>query len=62
MKMVFYSFKFDEDALFRNRSKRSAFVLSQLKFMLNFEVDKLSLQKIEYEMDSTDYSVDYNLF
>ena len=57
-----YSFKFDEDALFRNRSKRPACVLSQLKFMLNFEVDKLSLQQIEYEMDSTDYSVDYNLF
>ena len=57
-----YSFKFDEDALFRNRPKRYACVLSKLKFMLNFEVDKLSLQKIEYEMDSTDYSVDYNLF
>ena len=26
--------------------------------MINFEVDRLSLQKLEYEMDCTDYPVD----
>ena len=28
--------------------------------MLNLEVDRLSLQQLEYEMDRTDYPVDYN--
>ena len=28
--------------------------------MLNSEVDRLYLQQIEFEMDRTDYPVDYN--
>ena len=28
--------------------------------MLNFEVERISLQKLEYEMDRTDFPVDYN--
>ena len=28
--------------------------------MLNFEMKILSLQQLEYEMDCTDYPVDYN--
>ena len=30
--------------------------------MLNFEVERLSLQKLKYEMDCTYYPVDYNFF
>ena len=44
MNMHFYSLKIDDDALFKNMSKRPAFVLRPLKSMLNFEVDRLSLQ------------------
>ena len=58
--MHFYSLKIDYDALFNNRSKRPSFVLSPLKSMLNFQVGRLSLQKLEYEMDCTGYPVDYN--
>ena len=43
MNMHRYSFKIDDDALFKNRSKRTAFVLSPLKSMIHFEVDRLSL-------------------
>ena len=30
--------------------------------MPNLEVDRISLQQLEYEMDCTDYPVDYNCF
>ena len=30
--------------------------------MLNLEVDRISLQKLEYEMDLTDFPVDCNFF
>ena len=33
-----------------------------LNSMLNSEVDRLSLQQLEYEMDPTDYPVDYKNF
>ena len=42
-KMHCYSLEIDDDALFKNMSKRPAFVLRPLKPMLNFEVEKLSL-------------------
>ena len=57
-----YSLKAEDDALFNNRLKIPAFVLRPLMFMLNFEVDILSLQQLEYEMDCTYYPVDYNYF
>ena len=47
---------------FKNRSKISTFVIRPFLTMLNLEVDRLSLQQPEYEMDSTDYTVDYNFF
>ena len=50
----------DDDELFKNRSKIPAFALIPLKSMLNFEVNILSLQQLEYEMDRTDSLVDYN--
>ena len=59
MNMRCYSLKIYDDSLFNNRSKRFAFVLSPLKSMLNLEVDILYLQLLEYEMDRTDYPVDY---
>ena len=39
-----YYFKIDDDDLFKNMPKRPAFLLRTLKFMLNFEVDRLSPQ------------------
>ena len=30
--------------------------------MMNLEVDRLSHQQLEYEMDRTDYPVNYNFF
>ena len=58
--MPYYYLKTQYDSLFNNKSKRTAFVLRPLNTMLNFEVDRLSLQKLEYVIDCTDYSVDYN--
>ena len=60
MNMHFYSLKIDDDELFKNMLKRPVSIISPLKSMLNFEVDRLSLQQLEYEMDRTDYPVDYN--
>ena len=48
----------DDDDLFKNKSKRPTFVLRPFLTMLNLEVDRLSLQQLEYEMDRTDYPVD----
>ena len=53
MKMHCYSLKNQDDALFNNSSKRPAFVLKPLKTMLNFELEILSLQQLEYEMYRT---------
>ena len=60
--MSSYSLEIDDDALFKNISKRPTFVLRPLRSVLNFEVYRLSLHKLEYEMDCTYYSVDYNCF
>ena len=57
-----YSLKIDDDALFNNRSKQPAFVLRPLKSMINFEVERLYIQQLEYEMDCTDYPFNYNFF
>ena len=60
MNMHCYSLKIDDNALFKNRLKRPTFTQRPLKSMLDFEVDRLSLQQLEYEMDRTDYPVDCN--
>ena len=62
IKMHCYYLKIDDDALFKNGSKRPAFVLRPLKSVLNFEVDILSLQQLEYEMDCADLPDDYIFF
>ena len=36
--------KIQDDALFKNKSKRPAFLIRPLNSILNFEVDRLSLQ------------------
>ena len=50
-----YSLKIDDDAPFKNRSKIPDFVLRLLNSMLNFEVDRLFLHHLEYEIYCTDY-------
>ena len=57
-----YSLKIDDDALFKNSSKIPPFLLRPLTSMLTFEGDILSPQKLEYEINCTDYPVDYNCF
>ena len=42
IKIHCYYLKTQDDALFKNRSKRPAFVIRPLKSMLNFEVEILS--------------------
>ena len=53
--------KIDNDDLFKNRSKISTFLLRPFFIMINLEVDRISLQQLEYGMDRTDYLVD-NIF
>ena len=50
----------DDDDLFKNTSKRPSFVLRPLKTMLNFELDRLYLQQLEYELDCTDFPLEYD--
>ena len=45
------SLKAKNDALFKIRSKITAFVLNPLKAMLNLVVDIISLQQLDYEME-----------
>ena len=60
--MYCYYRKIYDDALFKIRSKRPVFVLRPLKSILDSEVDVLSLQQLEYEIDCNDYTVNYNFF
>ena len=60
MNMRFYSPKINDDALFNNRSKISAFLLKPLKSMLNPKVYRLYPQQLEHKMYCTDYPVDYS--
>ena len=55
-----YYLNAEDDSLFNNRSKRPGFLLRLSNSMLKFEVDRLSIQQLEYEMNRTDYPVDYN--
>ena len=53
MKIHCLSLKNQDDALLRI-GKKPAFVLRPLNAMLKSEVDRLSLQQLEYEMDHAD--------
>ena len=54
MKMHCLYLKKKDDALFNNRLKKPASILRPLNTMLNFEVDRLSFQRLAYEMDCAD--------
>ena len=54
--------KIDDDDLFNNRSKRPTFFIRPFPTTINLEVERISLHQLEYEMDCTDYPVDYNCF
>ena len=55
-------FKIDNDDLFKNRSKIPTFVIRLFLTMLDLEVDRIYLHKLEYEMNRIDYPVDYNCY
>ena len=61
-KFNFLSLKMYDDDLFNNISKISTFVIRPFLTMLYLEVDIISLQQLYYEMDRTDYPVNYNFF
>ena len=53
-----YYLKPQDDAQFWNRSNILAFVISSLRPIFKSEVDRLSLQLLQYEMDRNDYPID----
>ena len=55
-----HAIKLDHDDLFKNRPKRRTFLLRPFLTILNLEAERISLQKLDYEMDRTDYPVDYS--
>ena len=60
MKKHCLSLKAKNDALINISSKRPDFVLKPLKVMMDLVVDRISLQKLEYEMERADLPDDYN--
>ena len=60
MKKHFLYLKTQDDELFKNILKISAFVLKPLKAMLNDVVDIIYIQQLEYEIESVDITNDYN--
>ena len=60
MKIHCLSLKAEDDEIFKNRSKKSYFLPRPLKSMLKSEVDRLSLQHLEYEIDCADITDDYH--
>ena len=61
IKMNFLSLIMDDDRMFNNSSKIPIFVLKPSLTMFNLEVGRIYLQKLEYEMDCTDYPVKFFL-
>ena len=57
-----YYYKVEYDALFKNIPKRPEFAIRPLKSIIDFDVDILSLQQLEHEMDCTKYPDNYNCF
>ena len=51
-----------DNVLFKNRKIFPKFVLAPLRRFLNSKLDRLSLQQLECEMDSTGYPDDQNFF
>ena len=51
MKNIGFLFKAKDDALFKIKPKRPAYVLNPLKAMLNLFVDRISLKQLDYKME-----------
>ena len=51
-----------DNKMFKNRTQKPTFVLCSFQKLLNSKLDRLSLQKLEREMDCTDYPEKYNCF
>ena len=60
MKFNCLSLIMDDYDLFRKGSKIPTFVIRPFLNMFNLEVDRISLQQLEYEIDPTDYPVNCN--
>ena len=62
MKKYCLYLKAKDGLLFKIRSKIPAFVIKQLKAMLDLVVDRIYLQQLEYEMERADLPDDYIFF
>ena len=51
-----------DNVLFKNSKIFPKFVLAPLRGFLNQKLDRLSLQQLECEIDSTGYPDDHNFF
>ena len=51
-----------DNVLFKNRKVFTKFVLAPFRRFLDSKLDRLSLQQLECEMDSTGYPDDHNFF
>ena len=51
-----------DNVLFKNRKTFTKFLLAPLRLFLDSKLDRLSLQQLECEMDSTGYPDDHNVF
>ena len=47
-----------DNVLFKNMTKKPKFVLTSFQNFLDSKLDRLSLQQLEFEMDSTGYPDD----
>ena len=51
-----------DNVLFKIRTTKPKFVLTSFQYFLDSKLDRLSLQQLEFEIDSTGYPEDYNFF
>ena len=51
-----------DNVLFKNRKIFPKFILAPFRRFLDSKLDRLSLQQLECEMDSTGYPDDHNFF
>ena len=51
-----------DNELFQKRTRKPMFVLTSFQHFLNSNLDRLSLQQLEFEMDSAGYPDKYNFF
>ena len=51
-----------DNEVFKKRSNKPMFVLTSFKIFFDSKLDRLSLQQLEFEMDSAGYPDEYNFF